>query len=130
MTKAITISDQSPSGKSVGSIFLTGISDRSTLRDLIRTRVREEVAAYNLKPPKKFHGLVMPEGGEVGKNEFVMKRPRRVDLEKQADVAAKAFEKSGFFVLVGGQVTELDEDLELADGADVRFVRLIPLIGG
>ena len=130
MTKAITISDQSPSGKSVGSIFLTGISDRSTLRDLIRTRVREEVAAYNLKPLKKFHGLVMPEGGEVGKNEFVMKRPRRVDLEKQADVAAKAFEKSGFFVLVGGQVTELDEDLELADGADVRFVRLIPLIGG
>jgi len=130
MTKAITISDQSPSGKSVGSIFLTGISDRPTLRDLIRTRVREEVAAYNLKPPKKFHGLVMPEGGEVGKNEFVMKRPRRVDLEKQADVAAKAFEKSGFFVLVGGQVTELDEDLELADGADVRFVRLIPLIGG
>jgi len=130
MTKAITISDQSPSGKSVGSIFLTGISDRSTLRDLIRTRVREEVAACNLKPPKKFHGLVMPEGGEVGKNEFVMKRPRRVDWEKQADVAAKAFEKSGFFVLVGGQVTELDEDLELADGADVRFVRLIPLIGG
>ena len=130
MTKAITISDQSPSGKSVGSIFLTGISDRSTLRDLIRTRVREEFAAYNLNPPKKFHGLVMPEGGEVGKNEFVMKRPRRVDLEKQADVAAKAFEKSGFFVLVGGQVTELDEDLELADGADVRFVRLIPLIGG
>jgi len=54
-----------------------------------------------------------------------------VDWEKQADVAAKAFEKSGFFVLVGGkQVTELDEDLELADGADVRFVRLIPLIGG
>ena len=83
MTKAITISDQSPSGKSVGSIFLTGISDRSTLRDLIRTRVREEVAAYNLKPPKKFHGLVMPEGGEVGKNEFVMKRPRRVDWENR-----------------------------------------------
>ena len=131
MTVSITISDQTASGKSIGSILLTGISDRSTLRDLIRTRVREEVAAYNLKPLKKFQGLVMPEGGEVGKNEFVMYRPRRVDWEKQADVAVKAFEKSGFFVLVGGkQVTELDEDLELADGAHVRFVRLIPLIGG
>jgi hypothetical protein len=131
MTVSITITDQTASGKSTGSISLSGISDRTTLRDLIRTRVREEVAAYNLKPLKKFQGLVMPEGGEQGRNEFIMDRPRRIDWEKQAEVAVKAFERNGFFVLVGGtQVTDLDQKLDLADGAEVGFVRLVPLIGG
>jgi len=34
------------------------------LRELIRLRVREEVARYNAPPTPRFHGLIRPEEAE------------------------------------------------------------------
>lgn len=44
---SVTIKDTSGAGRVVTSVTLDGINDRITLRDLVRTRVREEVARYN-----------------------------------------------------------------------------------
>jgi hypothetical protein len=42
-----------------------------------------------------------------------------------------ALARNGFFVLVGErQVTDLDEVLELTAEADIRFIRLVQLVGG
>jgi hypothetical protein len=60
-----------------------------------------------------------------------LRTPRRLDWQRQADVAEEAFLRSGFFVLVGDrQVEDLDEELALATDAEIRFIRLTPLVGG
>jgi hypothetical protein len=113
------------------SITLDGIDEQITLRDLVRTRVREEVARYNARQGEMFAGLVMPEGAEPTRAGFRMARPRRIDWEQQADRAIEAFGRNGFFVLVADrQVTDLDEVLQLTADSDIRFIRLVQLVGG
>lgn len=133
MSVRVTLRDQTSTGRETGVIELADIPTALTLRDLIRTRVREEVAKYNAgSAPAEFRGLVMPEGATQTPAGFELRtRARRVDWVKQADVAIDAFQRNGFFVIVDDrQVTELDEELALTGSSDVRFVRLVPLVGG
>jgi hypothetical protein len=127
----VVIKDQSGAGKAAASITLEGIDSRITLRDLIRTRVREEAARYNSTLADTFQGLVMPDGAQPTPGGFRMPARRRVDWEQQADRALDAFGRNGFFILAGGrQVTDLDEVLELTAESDIRFLRLVQLVGG
>ena len=130
---SVTIMDQSGAGKIAATIMLDGVDSRITLRDLIRTRVREEVACYNAKSASTdvFQGLVAPEGAEPTPKGFRMPKPRRVDWQEQADKALEAFGRNGFFVLVADrQVTDPNEVLELTPDTDIRFIRLVQLVGG
>jgi hypothetical protein len=127
----LTIEDRTATGRPTGTIDLPDVPDRVTLRDLIRLRVREEVARYNLRPAAEFHGLVAPDGATPGPTGHRMAAPRRIDWERQADIAIGAFLRNGFFVLVSGrQVVDLDEEIELTGTMDVGFIRLTPLVGG
>ena len=135
MPITVTIRDQSGAGRVAATITLDGVDSRITVRALIRTRVREEVARYNAELGTggggTFSGLVMPDGAEPAAKGFRMPAPRPVDWEQQADQAVKAFGRNGFFVLVGDrQVTDLDEVLDLSPSTDIRFVRLVQLVGG
>ena len=131
---SVTIMDQSGAGKVAGTITLDGIDSRITkMRDLIRTCVREEVARYNARAAGTgiFHGLVMPDGAQPAPEGFRMPKRRRLNWEQQADEALDAFSRNGFFVLVAGrQVTDPDETLELTPDTDIRFIRLVQLVGG
>ena len=105
----VKIVDVSGAGRVGTTTLLELMSSRITLRDLVVTRVRDEVARWNAEPQKQ----------------------RQLDWEQQADRAIEAFGRNGFFVLVDDrQVTELDEELELTADSDIRFVRLIQLVGG
>ncbi|WP_202870812.1 hypothetical protein [Kribbella pratensis] len=105
----VKIVEVSGAGRVGTTTLLELVSSRITLRDLVRTRVREEVARLNAEPDKQRH----------------------LDWEQQADRAIEAFGRNGFFVLVDDrQVTELDEELELTADSDIRFVRLVQLVGG
>lgn len=133
----VTIKDESSNGRIAASITLETVAERITLRDLITTRVREEVARYNARQASPgpagdiFAGLVMPEGAVPTPSGFRMPSRRPVDWEQQAAESLKAFRRNGFFVLVGGrQVTGLDEELELTADCDIRFIRLVALVGG
>ena|ERR1700730_11374220 len=126
----MTLRDETAAGRRVGSIVLD-VPQTITLRDLIRLRVREEVARYNAAPTERFQGLVKPTRAEEDLNGYRMLEKTRIDWEKQADAAVKSFERNGFVVLVGErQVTELDSQLDLDEASDVAFVRLVPLVGG
>lgn len=130
---SVTIKDQSGAGKVAASITLDGVDSRCTVRDLIRTRVREEVARHNAKAvgTDVFRGLVMPDGAEPTTAGFRMSKPRRIDWERQAGQALEAFQRNGFFVLVADrQVTDPDEVLQLTPDTDIRFIRLVQLVGG
>ena len=127
----VTIADATALGRETARQLLTGLPSPVTLRELIRFRVREEVARYNANPAPRFNGLVQPIDAEATLNGYSLTRPRRLDWEKQAVAALEAFEHNGFFVFVGDQqVDDLDEVLSLADTGVVSFVRLVPLAGG
>jgi hypothetical protein len=127
----LTIEDRTATGTPVGHIDLPDVPDRITLQDLIRLRVREEVARYNLQPVEEFRGLVQPEGSDPVGRAFRLRKPRRLDWETQAGIACESFLRNGFFVLVNGkQVTELDDTIELAGSVDIGFIKLTPLVGG
>jgi hypothetical protein len=132
MAVTVTVRDESSPGKVAGTLTLVDIPAALTLRDLIRTRVREEVALANAAPPGlEFRTLVEPVDAERTLNGFRLREPRRVDWEKQADVALEAFGRNGFFVLVGGrQVDDLEEELDLDADTEIRFLKLTPLVGG
>lgn len=131
MGVTVTVRDETRPGSVTSTLTLEDIPAAITLRDLIRTRVREEVARANAAPGREVRTLVEPVEAERTLNGYRLREPRRIDWERQADVALEAFERNGFFVIVGGrQVESLDEELALGADTDVRFVKLTPLVGG
>ena len=131
MAMDAVVTDATVTGKETARLLLEGVSSPLTLRDLIRFRVREEMARYNANPALRFNGLVQPSQVEADLNGYRLPRTRRLDWEAQAATAIQAFERNGFFVFVGDrQVDDLDQELTLADSDVVSFVRLVPLVGG
>ena len=127
----VTIADEIGSRRETARRLLDDVPNPVLLRELIRHRVREEVARFNASPSPHFNGLVQPADSEVTLNGYALHRPRRLDPEAQAEAALTAFTRNGFFVFVADrQVDDLDETLTLADTDVVSFVRLVPLVGG
>ncbi|NNN35264.1 hypothetical protein HLK59_33850 [Streptomyces sp. S3(2020)] len=123
--------DETTSGSRSDGWGLEIAEERLSVRELIRRRVFQEVAEYNARTPEVFQGLVQPEDTERVLNGYALRRPRRIDPEKQTALALKAFAGNGFLILVGDrQVTELDEEIELVLGTEVTFLKLVALVGG
>ncbi|UOY01694.1 hypothetical protein [Blastococcus sp. PRF04-17] len=124
----VTFRDETATGKSLHSFDVPDVPDSITVRELVRLRVREEVARHNAAPGSEYRGLVRPADAADGARRHA---PRRLDWEVQADVACWAFERNGFFVLVADrQVESLEEVVDLTVASDVAFVKLVPLVGG
>lgn len=128
---AVNFRDETAAGAPVAGFQVAGLPDRMTVRELIRLRVREEVARHNARPSDRFNGLVRPDGAEAELNGYRLREPRRLDWERQADIAERAFLANGFFVLAADrQVEDLDEEVDLTGDPDLVFIRLVPLAGG
>lgn len=127
----VTFVDETTSGGRSDGWGLEIAEERLTVRELIRRRVFQEVAEYNARGPEVFQGLVRPQDAERVLNGYAMRTPRRMDPEAQTERALKAFAGNGFLVLVGDrQVTGLDDEIELALGTEITFLKLVPLVGG
>ena len=131
MSITVTVRDELPHGKVVNELRFEVATERLAARDLIRQRVYEEVIAHNLSQPGYFNGLIQPSDAEVTLNGYKLRQRRQIDWEKQADLALRAFEQNGFFILVDDrQVTRLDEIIEVHANTQVSFMKLVPLVGG
>ncbi len=104
---------------------------RITVRELIHARVANEVRDYNFSQPEYFRGLVQPTDAERSLNGFKIRKGRRIDPEKQVELAIKAFYSNGFILLVNDrQVDELEDEIEIWPDTTVTFLKLVPLVGG
>lgn len=131
MSIQIRVFDQTTPGSDTPRADLQVETNRLTLRDLIRERVRQEVAAYNEKLPDLYHGLVQPEESEKLLNGYRVKTRKPLDWERQYEAALAGFEQNAFFVLIDDQtVDSLDTAVELRPATEIRFLRLVPLMGG
>lgn len=127
----VTFRDETAAGRPVTAWEVAGLPERMTVRELIRLRVREEVARHNARPSDRFNGLVRPDDAEIELNGYRLREPRRIDWERQAEIAERAFLSNGFFVLAGDrQVEELDDIVDLTADPDLVFIRLMALVGG
>ncbi|SFF87980.1 hypothetical protein [Streptomyces mirabilis] len=127
----VTFRDETATGKPLTEWEVAGLPERMTVRELIRLRVREEVARHNARPSDRFHGLVRPDDAEAELNGYRLREPRRIDWERQAEIAERAFLANGFFVLAGDrQVEDLDEVVDLIADPDLVFIKLVALVGG
>lgn len=112
--------------------FVLGLpANHLTVRELIRARVEQEVAAYNERQGELFQGLVQPGAAELTLNGYRMPRPRRVDPAEQVERALEAFTRNGFLILIDDrQVEQLDDVVILGEQTVVTFIKLVPLVGG
>ena len=111
-------------------------SAQTTVRELIRERVYQEVQDFNRqRKADVFRGLVQPSDTERVLNgvrpEFRFKNRRQIDWKEQFERALDAFQNNGFLVFVGERQTEnLDEVVTINPGSQVAFVKLTLLVGG
>jgi len=131
MPATLTIHDETTSGQKTNTFTLDCLTERMTVRELIRARIYPEVQDYNQKEPEYFRGLVEPTNAERVLNGYKLKTKRKIDWEEQFKRAVEAFERNGFFVLVGNKQAEtLDQEFNVKVDTEVSFVRLMPLVGG
>jgi hypothetical protein len=134
MSTTLKIRDETtfdPGGDEERGFTLDVVDERITVGELIRARVYREVRDYNLDQPEYFHGLVQPSDAERSLNGFKMRSRRKIDPERQFELAKRAFYSNGFIVLVDDrQVDELEDEIQIRPDTTVTFLKLVPLVGG
>lgn len=131
MPTTLTVRDETTSGDLREAVTLHLPEPTITVRELIRSRVFEEVKAYNERLTGVFQGLVQPEGSEWSQGGFRIQGRRRLDWQEQAETALRAFERNGFVLLVDDrQMESLGEEIRVRPDTRVTFLKLVPLVGG
>jgi hypothetical protein len=131
MRATLTIRDETLGGEPLHEWALEVAAETITVRELIRSRVYQEVQDYNLRCGDVFQGLVQPEGAEKALNGWKLKQPRQLDWKRQFERAVEAFEKNQILILVNDRQAEsLDEEFVIGPQTRVTFLRLTLLVGG
>jgi hypothetical protein len=131
--RVLRIIDETPTGQALHEVTveLRLASERVTVRELIERRVRAEVERHNAAPTEYFKGLVQPTEAERELNGYRLREARRIDPEEQARLATESFARQGFLLLVDDdQIDDLADEVVLTPDTTVRFVKLVPLVGG
>src|SRR5436190_9045670 len=100
MPATLTIRDETTAGRSTGETVLEFLTERITVRELIRSRVYQEVQDFNRRKPEIFRGLVQPADAEQTLNGYKMRKHREIEWNQQFEKACEAFEENGFLILV------------------------------
>lgn len=129
MPLALKIVDQTPGVKPPIMRMLRLVSERTTLREVLARRIEEEVVALNAGDDR-MQPLVVPTAKERSLNGRSPK-PRTIDAGRQLAAAVEAFERTRIVVIVDDrQVLDLDQPLTVTPDTEVRFIKLVPLVGG
>lgn len=127
----VTCIDETGIGNKTNEFHLDLNEQQIPLRELLKHRVYEEVRAFNLAQPEHFRGLIQPTDTEQELNGYRLRKRRQLSWRAQYDRAIEAFRQRGFIVLVNQtQVDDLEAQIDLQVGAEVTFLKLVPLVGG
>jgi hypothetical protein len=131
MAETLTIRDEPLGGEALREWMLAVTAERMTVRELVRSRVYQEVQDYNAKTGQVFQGLVQPEEAEKVRNGWKLKKPKQLNWKRQFDRAVEAFEANQVLILVNDRQAEsLDEEFVVEPQTCVTFLRLTALVGG
>jgi hypothetical protein len=131
MALALKIIDQTPGTHPPVVRQLRLASERITLRELLTRRIEEEVAAINAGDDSIRPLVVAPTEQEKRLNGEPLKRSTGIDAGRQLAAAIEAFQRTRILVVVNRrQLLDLDEDITVTPDTEVRFIKLVPLVGG
>ncbi len=132
MTNTLIVRDETAAGKTVNEFQMQLPDERITVRELIRSRVYQEVKDFNTRPLEKFEGLVAPTEDEATLNgEQPKPHHNPIDWRRQFERVLTAFRAKQVLLLVDDkQVDSLEDEVILAHGTQVTFLRLTLLTGG
>ena len=127
----ITITDERPAARQKTSFQMDFLESHITAREFLRRRIYEEVLRHNSTDAVAYNGLVTPTDLEQNLNRAAPKASRTIDWEAQYQKALEAFAGNGIIMLWNDtQIESLDEILELNEGSQATFLKLVPLVGG
>ena len=127
----ITITDERPAARQKTSFQMDFLESHITAREFLRRRIYEEVLRHNSTDAVAYNGLVTPTDLEQNLNRAAPKASRKIDWEAQYQKALEAFAGNGIIMLWNDtQIESLDEILELNEGSQATFLKLVPLVGG
>jgi hypothetical protein len=131
MSATLTIRDETLGGESLTEWALEVLTERITVREMIRSRIYQEVQDFNRTNADVFRGFIQPEDAEKALNGWKLKKPRQLDWKKQFELGVEAFEKNQVLILVNDRQAEsLEEEIEIGPETRVTFLRLTALVGG
>jgi hypothetical protein len=131
MPATLTIRDEAPGSASLREWSLSVLAERLTVRELIRSRVYQEVQDFNQQPTPEYCGLVQPTDAERTLNGCRLKQRRQLDWRQPFERAVEAFEANQVLVLINDrQAQSLDEEFSIEPGTEVTFLKLTLLVGG
>jgi hypothetical protein len=129
MPTTITVHDRSLDGTSLQELTLDFLTERITVRELIRSHVYQTVTEANAG--RIGHWIGLDRSALKTAVERDGNKPKPIDWQPQFDRAQSAFKTGTLLILVDGrQVETLDEEIEVRVDSEVSFLRLTPLIGG
>jgi hypothetical protein len=110
MSTTITIRDESPGQTSLREWSLAVLTERMTVREVLRSRIYQEVQDFNQRRARE---------------------DEPVDWRRQFDRAVAAFESKQIVILIDDRQAEsLDQELVIQPGTTVTFLKLALLVGG
>lgn len=125
----ILLREVSRAGHELGRMELEDLPERLTLRALLATRIRREVAAYNAEPGPVYVGFVQPEDAVRYSDGHRMRRPRLLDADQFVLAAEQAAEAGLLRVALGETlVSELDVEVALAEHDELVVVLERPVV--
>ncbi len=131
MSVTLTVCDETTAGEKSAEFTVDFLTEEITARELIRSRVYQEVKDYNAAAPGLFRGLVRPQDAEKELGGFRLREARKLDWRPQFDAAVEGFERGRILVLVDDrQVEHLDEHIVVGPETRATFLKLVPLVGG
>jgi hypothetical protein len=128
-----------PAGDAPPSVLVGLASEQTTVRELIRRTVEEQIRelradAARCRRALDRQYLSTEEIRAQAATGVVRYQPHDLtapDPAREVDRAHRAFTNGVIAIFVGGrQVTELDEPIEVRLGEPVTFLRLVALVGG
>src|SRR5690348_15511985 len=95
----ITVLDETTSGEATSTLTLDFLTERVTVREMIRARIYQEVTEHNAALPERFKGLVQPAGSQPTRDGYLLPRRGPIDWEAQLARLLDAFQTNGFILL-------------------------------
>lgn len=127
----LSVQDRTAVGRILQEMQLSFTAETITVEELIRQRVTQEVARFQAQRHDVFQGLVQPSDSETTLNGYQLRHQRPIDTEAQVQVALRAFQENGFFILVNDrQLEHLEARIPVHENPQISFMKLMPLVGG
>lgn len=128
---AVLMRDEEMTGKSLCEFSIDILTETITVRELLRSRVHQQIKDHNLRRLGAFKGIIERGETEAMLNDDRLSKHKDVNWKPYFDRAVEAYQRNQILILVGDRQTEsLDDQVQIQSGTEVVFMRLTPLVGG